>query len=48
MSLKTMSISNEVDYTFETELVGDSIVATIKINPNQNQLTGIQFYLNFK
>ena len=49
MRISTMSIgvSTEIDYTFETELIGDSIVATIKVNPNQNQLTGVQFSLNY-
>ena len=47
MSVKSMAISNEVDYILNTEIVGDSVVVTINVNPLQQQLVGTQFNLNF-
>jgi hypothetical protein len=49
MSVRTMSlpISNEINASIITELVGDSVVAYITIDPLQQQLVGTQFQLNY-
>jgi hypothetical protein len=49
MSMKTMSlsISNEINASIITELVGDSVVAYITIDPLQQELVGTQFKLNY-
>jgi hypothetical protein len=49
MNVRTMSlpISNEVNASIITELVGDSVVAYITIDPLQQQLVGTQFQLNY-
>jgi hypothetical protein len=49
MSVRTMSlpISNEINTSIITELVGDSVVAYITIDPLQQELVGTQFKLNY-
>jgi hypothetical protein len=49
MSVRTMSlpISNEINTSIITELVGDSVVAYITIDPLQQELVGTQFQLNY-
>jgi hypothetical protein len=49
MSVRTMSlpISNEINASIITELVGDSVVAYITIEPLQQELVGTQFQLNY-
>ena len=47
MSLKTMSISTDVNFVIDEELVGDSVVMTLKLNPLQQQVVGAQFLLTF-
>ncbi len=49
MSVRTMSlpISNEINASIITELVGDSVVAYITIDPLGQELVGTQFKLNY-
>ncbi len=49
MSVRTMSlpISNEINASIVTELVGDSVVAYITIDPLGQELVGTQFKLNY-
>jgi hypothetical protein len=49
MSVRTMSlpISNEINASIITELVGDSVNVYITIDPLQQQLVGTQFQLNY-
>jgi hypothetical protein len=49
MSVRTMSlpISNEINASIITELVGDSVVVYITIDPLQQELVGTQFKLNY-
>ena len=49
MSVRTMSlpISNEINASIVTELVGDSVNAYITIDPLQQELVGTQFKLNY-
>ena len=49
MSLRTMStpISNEINASILTEVVGDSIYAYITIDPLQQNVVGTQFQLNY-
>ena len=49
MSVRTMSlpISNEINASIITELVGDSVVVYITIDPLQQELVGTQFQLNY-
>lgn len=49
MSVRTMSlpISNEINASIVTELVGDSVNAYITIDPLQQELVGTQFELNY-
>jgi hypothetical protein len=49
MSVRTMSlpISNEINASIITELVGDSVNVYIAIDPLQQQLVGTQFQLNY-
>lgn len=49
MSLRTMStpVSNEINASIITELVGDSVVVYITIDPLQQELVGTQFKLNY-
>ena len=47
MSLNSMSISNEINTSILTEIVGDSVYAYITIYPLQQELVGTQFKLNY-
>jgi hypothetical protein len=47
MSLKSMSISNEIQSTITSELSGDSVVLTITLNPLSQQVVGSQFMINY-
>jgi hypothetical protein len=49
MNVRTMSlpISNEINASIITELVGDSVFAYITIDPLQQELVGTQFKLNY-
>jgi len=49
-SLKSFSInstSNEIQASIITELINDTVYATIKLNPLQQELVGTQFKLNY-
>jgi hypothetical protein len=49
MSVRTMStpISNEINASIITELVGDSVYAYVMIDPLQQELVGTQLQLNY-
>ena len=47
MSLKTMSVSNNVNFIIDEEIVGDSVVVTLKLDPLLQQVVGTQFLLTF-
>ena len=47
MSIKSMVVSNEIQSTIISELVGDSVVVTITLNPLSQQLVGTQFMINY-
>jgi hypothetical protein len=47
MSLRSMSISNEINAVIITEIVGDSVYAYITIDPLQQELVGTQLQLNY-
>ena len=47
MSLKTMSISSEINFIINQEIVGDSVIVTLSLNPLQQQVVGTQFMLTF-
>jgi hypothetical protein len=47
MSLRSMSISNEINSIITSELIGDSVVVTITIDPLMQELVGTQFKLNY-
>jgi hypothetical protein len=49
MSVKTMSspISNEINASIMTEIIGDSVYAYITIDPLQQELVGTQLHLNY-
>ena len=47
MSVRTMSTSNNVNFIIDEEIIGDSIVVTLKLDPLQQQVTGTQFILTF-
>jgi hypothetical protein len=49
MSIKTMSIptSNQINASIITEIIGDSVVAYITIDPLQQELVGTQFQINY-
>jgi hypothetical protein len=50
-SIRTMSVgmptSNEIQASIVTELINDTVYATIKLNPLQQELVGAQFKLNY-
>jgi hypothetical protein len=46
-SFSTNSTSNEIQASIVTELVNDTVYATIKIDPLQQELVGTQFKLNY-
>jgi len=47
MSIKSMTISNEIQASIVTELISDSVYVTIKVNPLTQELVGTQFKLNY-
>jgi len=47
MSLRSMSVSNEIQSTITSELIGDSVFVTITINPLSQLLMGTQFQINY-
>jgi len=47
MALKSMSVSNQINASILTEMVGDSIYAYITIDPLTQSLVGTQFQLNY-
>ena len=49
MSLRTMSspISNDINASIMTEIIGDSVYAYITIDPLQQNVVGTQFQLNY-
>jgi hypothetical protein len=47
MSVKSNSITNEINTSIITELVGDSVNVYITIDPLQQELVGTQFQLNY-
>lgn len=47
MSLKTTSVSNEIQSLITSELVGDSVVVTITLNPMSQSVVGAQFMINY-
>jgi hypothetical protein len=46
-SFSTNSTSNEIQASIVTELINDTVYATIKVNPLQQELVGTQFKLNY-
>jgi hypothetical protein len=42
-----MSVSNEIQASIVTELINDTVYATIKLDPLQQELVGTQFKLNY-
>jgi hypothetical protein len=47
MSVRGMSISNQINSIITSELIGDSVVVTITIDPLTQELVGTQFKLNY-
>jgi hypothetical protein len=47
MSVRGMSISNEINALIMTEVIGDSIYAYITLDPLQQNVVGTQFQLNY-
>ena len=47
MSLKTMSVSNNVNFIIDEEIIGDSVMVTLKLDPLLQQVVGTQFLLTF-
>lgn len=47
MSVRTMSVSDNIDGTIMTEIIGDSVYAYITIDPLMQELVGTQFQLNY-
>ncbi len=47
MSLKTNTISNEVNATLMGELKSDKVILTITLDPLQEELVGMQFQVNY-
>ena len=47
MSVRTMGVSNEIESTIMSELVGDSVVVTITLNSLSQQVVGTQFMVNY-
>jgi hypothetical protein len=47
LSISTNSTSNEIQASIITELINDTVYATIKLNPLQQELVGTQFKLNY-
>jgi hypothetical protein len=47
MSVRSMSVSNEIQSTVTSQLIGDSVVVTIALNPLSQQVVGTQFMINY-
>jgi hypothetical protein len=47
MAVKSMSVSNEINASILSELIGDSVVLTITLNPLSQQVVGTQFAINY-
>jgi hypothetical protein len=47
MALRSMNVSNEINGTIMTEIINDTVYATLKIDPLQQELVGTQFKLNY-
>jgi hypothetical protein len=47
MSVKTNSISNEINAYIMSELIGGKVVITISLDPLQQEVSGTQFQLNY-
>ena len=47
MSIKSMTISNEIQSSIVTQLINDSVYVTIKVDPLLQELVGAQFKLNY-
>ena len=47
MSLRSMSVSNEIQSNITSELIGDSVVLTVMLNPLSQQVVGTQFMINY-
>jgi hypothetical protein len=47
MSVSSTPISNEINATIMTEMIGDSVIVYITIDPLQQELVGTQFQLNY-
>jgi len=47
MSLMSNTISNEVNAIIMSEIVGNSVIVTLSVDPLQQELVGTQFQLNY-
>ena len=47
MSVRGMSISNDINASILTEIIGDSVYAYITLDPLQQNVVGTQFQLNY-
>jgi hypothetical protein len=47
MSVMSNTITNEVDAIIMSEIVGNSIIVTLSVDPLQQELVGTQFQLNY-
>ena len=47
MSIRGMSISNEIQSTIMSQLFGDTVVVTISLNPLTQQVVGSQYMINY-
>jgi hypothetical protein len=47
MSVSGNSITNEVNVIIMSEIVGNSIIVTLSVDPLQQELVGTQFQLNY-
>jgi hypothetical protein len=47
MSLMSNSLTNEVNVIIISELVGNSVIITLSVDPLQQELVGTQFQLNY-
>jgi len=47
MSVRGMSISNEIQSTIMSQLFGDTVIVTISLNPLIQQVVGTQYMINY-
>ena len=47
MQIKSMSVTSDPTAYIISQIVGDSLVATIRFNPNSNPIVGTQFQINY-